>query len=987
METTMTDSFGARSALRVGDREYRIFRLKALEGEGIDVSRLPYSLRILLENLLRHEDGVSVTRDDVLALARWNPAEKPEREIAYTPARTVLQDFTGVPCVVDLAAMRDAMAELGGDPAKINPLQPVELVIDHSIQVDAFGTADAFEKNVELDYQRNAERYAFLRWGQQAFDNFKVVPPNTGIVHQVNLEYLSRVVFSTDENPNLARDGGLPLAYPDTCVGTDSHTPMVNGLGVLAWGVGGIEAEAAMLGQPISMLIPEVIGFRLVGELPEGATATDLVLTITELLRKKGVVGKFVEFYGPGVASLALADRATIGNMSPEYGATCAIFPPDETTLQYLRFTGRPEERIALVEAYMKEQGLFHTSDSPEPVFTDTLELDLNTVEPSVAGPKRPQDRIPLSNVKRAFRDALPGLLPEGSAPPAPTKDGAPADPEQRAGKDSGVWGEGSGAADQAQAAAEASPQGNGGSIDHGSVVIAAITSCTNTSNPSVMIAAGLLAKKAAEYGLQRKPWVKTSLAPGSKVVTEYYERSGLDKYLDQLGFQTVGYGCTTCIGNSGPLPEEISREIQERKLVAASVLSGNRNFEGRINSEVRANFLMSPPLVVAFAIAGRIDWDPYNEPIGTGKDGRSVFLKDIWPTSQEVQETIHAAIQSDMYERSYASVFEGDERWKSMPVPAGDRFDWADDSTYVRQPPYFAGMAKEAPSTTEDVRGARAVAVLGDSVTTDHISPAGSIKKDSPAGSYLVENGVEPRDFNSYGSRRGNHEVMVRGTFANVRIRNRLAPGTEGGWTTYFPEDEITSIYDAAMRYAQDGTPLCVLAGKEYGSGSSRDWAAKGPYLQGIRFVIAESYERIHRSNLVGMGILPLQFLPGENVESLGLSGRESFDVVGLKDAIDSRFASGREVKVRATGEDGQAREFRALIRIDTPQEVLYYLNGGILQFVLRQLVTGRQQEAEAISGGPAASNQVPAGKRVADDAVEEGSIESFPASDPPAY
>ena len=979
------NSFGARSTLRVGDREYRIFRLQALEKEGVDVARLPYSLRILLENLLRTEDGVTVTRDDVLALARWNPAEKSEREIAYTPARTVLQDFTGVPCGVDLAAMRDAMAELGGDPSRINPLQPVELVIDHSIQVDAFGTADAFEQNVELDYQRNAERYAFLRWGQQAFDNFQVVPPNTGIVHQVNLEYLSRVVFSTDENPNLPQDDGLPLAYPDTCVGTDSHTPMVNGLGVLAWGVGGIEAEAAMLGQPISMLIPEVIGFRLTGELPEGATATDLVLTITEMLRKKGVVGKFVEFYGPGVASLALADRATIGNMSPEYGATCAIFPPDETTLQYLRLTGRPEERIELVEAYMKEQGLFHTAASPEPAFTDTLELDLNTVQPSVAGPRRPQDRINLTDVKTAFAKALPSLVPEGHAPRASVKDAASRGLEHAEGKGSGVWGEGSGAAEGSKAAAESSPHADASEIDHGSVVIAAITSCTNTSNPSVMIAAGLLAKKASEHGLNRKPWVKTSLAPGSKVVTEYYEKAGLQKYLDELGFQTVGYGCTTCIGNSGPLPAEISEEIQARGLVACSVLSGNRNFEGRINSDVRANFLMSPPLVVAFAIAGRIDWDPYNEPIGTDREGRSVFLKDIWPTSKEVEETIHAAIESGMYRRSYAGVFEGDDRWKSMDVPTGDRFAWADDSTYVRQPTYFAGMSKDAPTTTEDIRGARAVALLGDSVTTDHISPAGSIKKDSPAGRYLVEHGVEPRDFNSYGSRRGNHEVMVRGTFANVRIRNRLAPGTEGGWTTYFPEDEVTTIYDAAVRYERDGTPLAVLAGKEYGSGSSRDWAAKGPYLQGIKFVVAESYERIHRSNLVGMGILPLQFLPGESVESLGLTGRETFDVLGLKEAVDSRFASGREVTVRATPEEGgEAREFRALVRIDTPQEVLYYLNGGILQFVLRQLLTGRQKAeavAPAVSGAPVAHGEH-------DDAkVTESSDESFPASDAPAY
>lgn len=980
----MSNSFGARSTLRVGGREYRIFRLDALASEGVDVSRLPYSLRILLENLLRLEDGVTVTRDDVLALARWNPKDPPDREIAYTPARVVLQDFTGVPCVVDLAAMRDAMAELGGDPGKINPLQPVELVIDHSIQVDAFGSAEAFEQNVELDYQRNAERYAFLRWGQQAFQNFKVVPPNTGIVHQVNLEYLSRVVFSTDENASLQQDGGLPLAYPDTCVGTDSHTPMVNGLGVLAWGVGGIEAEAAMLGQPISMLIPEVIGFKLEGELPEGATATDLVLTVTELLRKKGVVGKFVEFYGPGVASLALADRATIGNMSPEYGATCAIFPPDQVTLDYLRFTGRPEERIALVEAYMKEQGLFHSADSPEPMFSDTLTLDLNTVQPSVAGPRRPQDRINLSDVKKAFGKALPSLKPEGSPARAAVKDAAVHGLAGEADKESGVWGEGSGAAEESHEVSEESPSGGAEHIDHGSVVIAAITSCTNTSNPSVMMAAGLLAKKAREHGLTRKPWVKTSLAPGSKVVTEYYEKSGTLPYLEELGFNVVGYGCTTCIGNSGPLPDEISREIQDRGLVACSVLSGNRNFEGRINSEVRANYLMSPPLVVAFAIAGRIDWDPYNEPIGTDPEGKSVFLKDIWPTSLEVQSAVQSSIDSAMYARSYGAVFEGDERWKSMPVPAGDRFEWADDSTYVRQPPYFENMGRQAPDSVSDIRGARAVALLADSVTTDHISPAGSIKKDSPAGRYLVERGVDPKDFNSYGARRGNHEVMIRGTFANVRIRNQLAPGTEGGYTTYFPDDEITTIYDAAMRYQADGTPLVVLAGKEYGSGSSRDWAAKGPYLQGIKAVVAESYERIHRSNLVGMGVLPLQFLEGDTVEALGLTGREHFDIQGVTDVIASNLET-REVTVRATGDAGKTTEFRALVRIDTPQEVLYYRHGGILQYVLRQLLGGHD-EAQAVSPS-VASAPVTHEKSDGDGKVAEGSMESFPASDPPAY
>jgi aconitate hydratase len=981
-ERVMNDSFGARSTLRVGGREYEIFRLEALAREGYDVGRLPYSLRILLENLLRFEDGVTVTRDDVVALAGWDPASPPDREIAYTPARVVLQDFTGVPAIVDLAAMRDAMAALGGDPARINPLQPVELVIDHSIQVDAFGTPEAFEQNIELDYQRNAERYAFLRWGQQAFDNFKVVPPNTGIVHQVNLEYLSRVVFSTDEN---AGSTGVPQAYPDTCVGTDSHTPMVNGLGILAWGVGGIEAEAAMLGQPISMLIPEVIGFRLDGELPEGATATDLVLTVTELLRKKGVVGKFVEFYGPGVSNLALADRATIGNMSPEYGATCAIFPPDQVTLDYLRFTGRSEERIALVEAYMKEQGLFHTPESPDPVFTDTLSLDLNTVEPSIAGPRRPQDRIALSDARRAFEKALPDLLP-GGKPTAPSQKDS-AEGEDGSGVHEGVWGEGT---DTSPSARNVMLGDAEAVLDHGSVVIAAITSCTNTSNPSVMLAAGLVAKKAVERGLTRKPWVKTSLAPGSLVVTEYYAAAGLTPYLEALGFNLVGYGCTTCIGNSGPLPEAISQAIHDGELITCSVLSGNRNFEGRINSDVRANYLMSPPLVVAFAIAGRIDVDLYNEPLGTDPQGRSVFLKDIWPTQAEIEEVTTRAIRSDMYRRSYGNVYEGDARWKSMDVPTGDRFAWSADSTYVQQPPYFAGMTREAPEHVDDIHGARAIAYLGDSVTTDHISPAGSIKTDSPAGRYLVREGVEPRDFNSYGSRRGNHEVMVRGTFANVRIRNRLAPLTEGGFTTYFPADEITTIYDAAERYQADGTPLVVLAGKEYGSGSSRDWAAKGPALQGIRAVIAESYERIHRSNLVGMGILPLQFTAGESADSLGLSGRETFDIQGVREAVDTHFASGRAVTVRARAEDGTVTEFEALIRIDTPQEVLYYRHGGILQYVLRQLVSGKEAPV-AISGGvaaaPVTADHTDAQKEEDDLKVTEGSMESFPASDPPAY
>jgi aconitate hydratase len=976
----MTNSFGTRGTLRVRDREYEIFRFEALEREGLRVSRLPYSLRILLENLLRTENGVSVTRDDIEALARWDAKAEPEKEIAFSPARVILQDFTGVPAIVDLAAMRDAMAELGGDPARINPLQPVELVVDHSVQVDAFGTPMAFQINQDLDYQRNRERYAFLKWGQKAFQNFKVVPPNTGIVHQVNLEYLARVVFTSDEIRgfgNGAGGNGRPQAYPDTLVGTDSHTPMVNGLGVLGWGVGGIEAEAAMLGQPVSMLIPQVIGFRLTGELPEGATATDLVLTVTEMLRKKGVVGKFVEFYGPGIAHLALADRATIGTMSPEYGATCAIVPVDQITLDYLRFTGRSEERIALVEAYMKEQGLFHSADAPEPEFSDTLELDLNDVEPSIAGPRRPQDRIRLSQAKRAFQEALPSLLP--AAPAATQKDAAIDGDGPRV----GVWGEGSSAT---AVVVDDPTTGTQYDLDHGSVVIAAITSCTNTSNPSVMLAAGLLAKKAVERGLTRRPWVKTSLAPGSKVVTEYYQKAGLLPYLEQLGFNVVGYGCTTCIGNSGPLPDAVSRAIQDGSLVVASVLSGNRNFEGRIQSEVRANYLMSPPLVVAFAIAGRIDIDLYNEPLGTDAEGRSVFLKDIWPTQEEIQSAIQSSIESEMYRRTYAQVFEGDERWNSLDVPGGDRFGWSDDSTYVRRPPYFDAMPREAPASVEEIRGARVIAVLGDSVTTDHISPAGSIKKDSPAGKYLIERGVEPKDFNSYGSRRGNHEVMVRGTFANVRIRNRLVPGIEGGFTRHLPSDEIMTIYDAAMRYQQEGTPLVVLAGKEYGSGSSRDWAAKGPYLQGIKAVIAESYERIHRSNLIGMGVLPLQFHSGDSVDSLGLTGEEVIDIEGVADRCAGGLAHGRDVTVRARRPDGRTVEFPAVIRLDTPQEVLYYRHGGILQYVLRQLLSGREVRDE-VPGAVAAASQIEPDSVPDPKKVEEGSVESFPASDPPAY
>ncbi|MEI8166207.1 MAG: aconitate hydratase AcnA [Chloroflexales bacterium] len=910
----MTNSFGARATLRVGAQAYEIYRLDALGARGVNLARLPYSLRILLENLLRTENGRTVTADDVLALANWQPNAEPDKEVAFTPARVILQDFTGVPCVVDLAAMRDAMAAMGGDPALINPLQPVELVIDHSVQVDAFGSADALQINKDLEFERNQERYAFLRWGQTAFQNFKVVPPGNGIVHQVNLEYLARVVFTSDENP---RATGPVQAYPDTLVGTDSHTTMINGLGVLGWGVGGIEAEAAMLGQPVSMLIPQVVGFKLSGVLPEGATATDLVLTVTEQLRKRGVVGKFVEFFGPGLAALPLADRATIANMAPEYGATCGIFPIDEETLRYLRFSGRSEERIALVEAYAKAQGLFHDADTPQAEYTDILELDLASVSPSVAGPKRPQDRIVLSNVGPAFAAALPAILGPGA------QSGAPQDH------------------------AALTLAGTQHELHHGAVVIAAITSCTNTSNPSVMVAAGLVAKKAVERGLTTQPWVKPSLAPGSKVVTEYLDKADLTQYLDALRFNTVGYGCTTCIGNSGPLPVEVSAAIEQGNLVVASVLSGNRNFEGRVQAEVKANFLMSPPLVVAYAIAGRVDLDLTSEPLGTGKDGQPVFLRDIWPTQAEVQQTIAEAIHSDMYQRSYATVFTGDELWEGIAVPTGDRFAWDAQSTYVRRPPYFDGMQTEPPAQVREIEGARVLAVLGDSITTDHISPAGNIKASSPAGRYLTEHGVATKDFNSYGSRRGNDETMVRGTFANIRLRNRLAPGTEGGFAPYLPTGEVLPLYDAAMRYKTDGTPLLILAGKEYGSGSSRDWAAKGPYLQGIKGVIAESYERIHRSNLVGMGILPLQFLPGQNAESLGLTGSEVFDILGLQAAIASGFANGRTLTVRVTSADDTVTTFEATVRIDTPQEIQYYVHGGILQYVLRQLLAESKQPA----------------------------------------
>jgi len=905
-----TTAFGSRGTLRVRDENYEVFRLEALERQGFAVQRLPFSLKVLLENLLRF-DGRFATDADVEGLAKWDPKALPSQEINFTPARVLMQDFTGVPAVVDLAAMRQAMRNMGGDPRLINPLQPAELVIDHSVQVDEFGTRLAFASNVEREYERNRERYAFLRWGQHALENFRVVPPGTGIVHQVNLEYLARVVFR-----NQGENGGWQ-AYPDTLVGTDSHTTMVNGLGVLGWGVGGIEAEAAMLGQPVSMLIPQVVGFRLTGELPEGATATDLVLRVTELLRQKGVVGKFVEFYGTGLASLRLADRATIANMAPEYGATCGIFPVDHLTLDYLRFTGRSGELVELVERYMKEQGMFHTEQSPEPEFSDTLELDLSEVEPSMAGPRRPQDRIPLSRVKTSFGKSLAELAGAGRAAAAG----------------------GTATSRELQRTVQIQLDGEPAELADGAVVIAAITSCTNTSNPSVMLGAGLLAKKAVAVGLQRQPWVKTSLAPGSKVVTEYLDRAGLTPYLDQLGFNLVGYGCTTCIGNSGPVLEAVSTAIQESSLVACAVLSGNRNFEGRVNPDVRANYLASPPLVVAYALAGRVDIDLYNEPLGQGKDGRSVFLRDIWPSQAEIEEAMRESVLPAMFREQYASVFEGDARWSALPTPESDLFAWDDGSTYIKYPPYFDEMGPE-PGPVSDVSDARVLALLGDSITTDHISPAGSIKKDSPAGRYLLERGVEPRDFNQYGARRGNHEVMMRGTFANIRLRNQLVPGVEGGMTRYLPTGEVMSIYDAAMKYQQAGAPLLVIAGKEYGTGSSRDWAAKGPRLQGVRAVLAESYERIHRSNLVGMGVLPLQFLPGESAGSLGLTGEESFDIAGLSAALEQERAADRLVTVRAHGGEGQ-REFQALVRIDTPQEKAYYRHGGILQYVLRQLLS----------------------------------------------
>jgi aconitate hydratase len=955
------DSFHSASTLTSGSTTVSLFRLQALAEADptLDLTRLPFSLRILLENLLRHEDGRTVTTDDIRFLAHWEAAAEPSREIAYMPARVLMQDFTGVPAVVDLAAMRDAMRALGGDPEKINPLQPAELVIDHSVQVDEFGTVNAYDLNAALEFSRNRERYAFLKWGQTAFNNFSAVPPGMGICHQVNLEYLARVVFTTAPDAD-----GKVTAYPDTLVGTDSHTTMVNGLGVLGWGVGGIEAEAAMLGQPVSMLVPQVVGFRLTGRLKEGTTATDLVLTVTEALRKHGVVGKFVEFYGPGITELPLADRATIANMAPEYGATCGIFPVDIETLKYLRLTGREEAHIALVEAYFREQGMFHTADAPEAQYSSTLSLDLATVEPSVAGPKRPQDRVLLSGAPASFQQQLPALLgPAGNklaarqmvrwegegghtsltgdinssvgspAPAVPASDtlvpiatllhaesmtAAPNSVKARFGVDPEPY------------------------LDNGSIVIAAITSCTNTSNPYVMMAAGLLAKKAVEKGLKTPPWVKTSLAPGSRVVTDYYNKAGLMQYLDALRFQVVGYGCTTCIGNSGPLPTDVSKAIEDHGLVAVSVLSGNRNFEGRISPEVRANYLMSPPLVVAYALAGHIGHNFEADPIGYDHGRKPVFLKDIWPTQAEVSDTVASCIDSTMFRTQYATVSDGDQNWQSLQFPQGDTYGWEPDSTYIRKAPYFDGMAA-TPAPVADIHAARCLAVLGDSVTTDHISPAGSIKKNGPAGKYLLDHGVDVGDFNSYGSRRGNHEVMVRGTFANVRLRNKLAPGTEGGVTRLLPEGTGMSIYDASVIYAERGTPLCILAGKEYGSGSSRDWAAKGPRLLGIRFVIAESYERIHRSNLVGMGILPFQFLPGESAESYGLTGEEIFhvgDTPGqLAAMLDSKFANGKMMSIVAESAEGKTTEFPVTLRIDTPQEILYYQHGGILQYVLRQL------------------------------------------------
>jgi aconitate hydratase len=902
--TKSLDSFGVRSRLKVNGEELEYFSLTSPKSDLGSLDHLPFSLKILLENLLRHEDGEAVTAEDIQALVNWEPTRTPHQEIAFTPARVLLQDFTGVPAVVDLAVMRDAMADMGGDPSRINPRIPSELVIDHSVQVDSFGTEDSLQLNVQKEFERNLERYTFLRWGQSAFDDLRVVPPATGIVHQVNLEYLARVVFRSEK-------AGRLVAYPDTLVGTDSHTTMINGLGVLGWGVGGIEAEAAMLGQPISLLIPQVVGLRLVGTLPEGATATDLVLTITQILRQKGVVEKFVEFHGPGLSSLSLADRATLGNMSPEYGSTCAIFPIDEETIEYVRFTSRSPEQVALIEAYAKEQGLFHTADSPPATYSDTLELDLGTVEPSLAGPKRPQDRIPLTNSKGAFQEVLATMTQE--APSVQLS-----------------WSRGNGEAVEAE-------------LEHGAVVIAAITSCTNTSNPSVMIGAGLVAKNAVERGLQSRPWVKTSLAPGSKVVTEYLEAGGLLSFLNQLGFNLVGYGCTTCIGNSGPLPEPIVRAVEENDLVVCAVLSGNRNFEGRISPHVRANYLASPGLVVAYALAGRMDLDLYREPLGQDRDGQDVYLKDIWPSGAEVIEATRDAVTSEMFSSKYADVFSGDETWQALPVPSGDRFAWEAESTYIQQPSFFQGMPQD-PRPLKDISGMRVLALLGDSVTTDHISPAGAIPQGEPAGDYLIARGVEAQDFNSFGSRRGNHEVMMRGTFGNIRLRNLLVPGTEGGYTLHPSSEEPIPIYDAAMKYQKENTPLLVIAGKEYGSGSSRDWAAKGTRLLGVEAVLAQSYERIHRSNLIGMGVLPLQFLKGETRETLDLTGLESYQLLGLEDGLQP----GQELTVQASAPDGSSTTFSVLCRVDTPNEVTYYRHGGILHYVLRSLLAESKKARE---------------------------------------
>ncbi len=919
------NSFQTKSTLQSGGKSYTIYALSKLPNQQ-NLTRLPISLKILLENLLRHEDGKSVLKKDIEGLLSWNPTAKPEKEISFMPARVILQDFTGVPCAVDLAVMRDAMVRMGGDPKKINPLQPVDLVIDHSVQVDQFGTPGAFLFNSQIEFDRNKERYAFLRWSQQALNNFRVVPPDTGIVHQVNLEYLAQVVFTKKE-------GGEEFAYPDTLVGTDSHTTMINGLGVLGWGVGGIEAEAAMLGQAVSMLIPHVVGFKLFGKLPAGATATDLVLTVTQMLRKKGVVGKFVEFYGEGLSSLSLADRATIANMAPEYGATMGYFPVDNETLNYLRFTGRSESQVKLVETYCKEQGIFHSKETPAPQFSDTLELDLSSVQPSIAGPKRPQDRVLLSKSKLSFRTSLIELLESKGVKlnkeEAQRWIAKAEDPREKRG---GVVLDG---VDTFPKNVSVGKNGSEFQITHGSVVIAAITSCTNTSNPSVMVAAGLLAKKAVDLGLRSKPWVKTSLAPGSKVVTDYLNEAGLSEPLDTLGFNLVGYGCTTCIGNSGPLPEPIANAITDNDLIAVSVLSGNRNFEGRVNSHVRANYLASPPLVVAYALAGTMNIDLEHEQIGIGKNGNPVYLKDIWPTPQEVESTMRKSVQSEMFRKQYSNVFDGDESWKKLLVPKGDRYIWDEKSTYIKAAPYFDDMPVN-PLPLKNITGAKVLAVLGDSVTTDHISPAGSISVKSPAAKYLISHGVDAKDFNSYGARRGNHEVMVRGTFANIRLRNLLAPGTEGGWSIHPSSKEPISIFDAAMKYAEEHVPLIIIAGKEYGSGSSRDWAAKGPRLLGVKAVIAESFERIHRSNLVGMGVLPLQFEEGANRESLGLTGFETYTIDGIAQGLHPA----QKLNVMATSSTGQTKSFTVLCRIDTPMEVDYYKNDGILQYVLRSLL-----------------------------------------------